>query len=294
MVDHARAYDELRPVNVASALALVELIAPTHAGGGGQGGGGGEGGRGGGEGGGGGGEGGGPGRARPPPLIVFVSSLSVIPRASAAASARWAATSAASLVPPACAAALESGYAQTKLVAEHHLAAAAAAGRIRLTVARLGLIGPPTAATAAAAAPAAAPSAVPSSAAAATAAPPGGPPLRDWLSLLLAAVEATGASPAGLTAGGLAETFLREPVSAEYLSAVARHEAAEVPAVSAIMGGMVASEVIKIISAKETPINNVFLFDSTTEFEGAGVTVRFGPSFDCPWGVDTGKPSPVD
>ena len=61
----------------------------------------------------------------------------------------------------------------SRLVAEHHLAAAAAAGRIRLTVARLGLIGPPAAATAAAAA----------------VGPPSASLLRDWLSLLLSAVE---------------------------------------------------------------------------------------------------------
>ena len=116
-------------------------------------------------------------------------------------------------MPPACAAALETGYAQTKLVAEHHLAAAAAAGRIRLTVARLGLVGPPAAATAVAAPSAAAPSA-----ATAAAAPPGGSPLRDWLSLLLGAVEATGASPAGLTAGGRSVARLPVDVAAAALA----------------------------------------------------------------------------
>jgi nucleoside-diphosphate-sugar epimerase len=206
-VDHARTYEELRPVNAASALALVELLAPTHAGGGGRDGGGG---------------GGGSDRARP--LIVFVSSLSVIPLASAAASARWAAGSAASLVPPACAAALETGYAQTKLVAEHHLAAAAAAGRIRLLVARLGLIGPPAAAAAAA------PSAAAPSATATAAAPPFGSPLRDWLSLLLGAVEATGASPAGLTSGGRSVARLPVDVAAAALAEqAARYEDASPP-----------------------------------------------------------------
>ena len=100
-----------------------------------------------------------------------------------------------------------------RLVAEHHLAAAAAVGRIRLTVARLGLIGPPAAPAAAVAPPAAAPSA-----AAAAAAPPGGSPLRDWLSLLLGAVEATGASPAGLTAGGRSVARLPVDVAAAALA----------------------------------------------------------------------------
>lgn len=48
-------------------------------------------------------------------------------------------------MPPTCAAALESGYAQSKLVAEHRLASAAADGRIRLHIGRLGLIGAPSA-----------------------------------------------------------------------------------------------------------------------------------------------------
>ena len=41
--------------------------------------------------------------------------------------------------------------------------------------------------------------------------------------------------------------------------------------------GIVAAEVVKIISAKEAPINNVFLFDATvTDDNAAGVAVRFG------------------
>ena len=48
---------------------------------------------------------------------------------------------------------------------------------------------------------------------------------------------------------------------------------------------MVASEVIKVISGKERPINNAFFFDGAT---GDGMVQRLGPSFECPWGVDKG------
>ena len=134
-----------------------------------------------------------------------------------------------------------------KLLAEHLLAAAASCGRIRLIIARLGLLGPAAAAStsataasaslAATAAPAstastasaastASPSSTLSAASSATAADSavavsstasaadasalstaaaaadGRSQLRDWLSLLLCAVRATGASPAGIASGG--------------------------------------------------------------------------------------------
>eukprot|EP00316_Scyphosphaera_apsteinii_P020487 CAMPEP_0119314624 /NCGR_PEP_ID=MMETSP1333-20130426/33409_1 /TAXON_ID=418940 /ORGANISM="Scyphosphaera apsteinii, Strain RCC1455" /LENGTH=372 /DNA_ID=CAMNT_0007319773 /DNA_START=20 /DNA_END=1135 /DNA_ORIENTATION=+ len=86
-----------------------------------------------------------------------------------------------------------------------------------------------------------------------------------------------------LAEANLSEGFLREAVDAEFVAKVAEHNGMEVPAVCAIMGGMVASEVVKIISGQEAPINNVFLFDATTDSGGAGVVVRMGPSFKCLW-----------
>jgi hypothetical protein len=186
-----RSYDALRTANVCAATALVDLVAPrahtprgavTDAL---------------------------PGAQQlpprspsPPPLIVFVSTMSVIPTAEAALAAQWEGA-AETLVPPACAAALESGYAQSKLVAEHRLAAAARIGVVRVRIARLGLLGAPTA---------------PSHQLAR------GAQLadrRDWLSLLLCAVEATGASPAGLTSGQRSVAVLPVDMAAATLAALA-------------------------------------------------------------------------
>ena len=49
--------------------------------------------------------------------------------------------------------------------------------------------------------------------------------------------------------------------------------------------GMVASEVIKVISGKERPINNALFFEGLTS---DGLVQRLGPSFDCTWGLDKG------
>ena len=59
----------------------------------------------------------------------------------------------------------------------------------------------------------------------------------------------------------------------------------ELAPVCAIVGGIVASEVIKVISGKELPINNAFFFDGLAS---NGIVQRLGPSFDCPWGIDKG------
>ena len=56
--------------------------------------------------------------------------------------------------------------------------------------------------------------------------------------------------------------------------------------VCAVVGGVIANEIIKIISGKERPINNAFLFDALS---GEGVVQRLGPCFDCPWGIDKGE-----
>ena len=68
---------------------------------------------------------------------------------------------------------------------------------------------------------------------------------------------------------------------------VARSAGAELAPVCAVVGGMVAAEVVKIISGKEEPINNSFFYEA---LEGNGVVKRLGPSTRCPWGVDRGVP----
>ena len=194
-VDHARPYEALRATNVGAIRGLIEVLSmvsssssPLSS------------------------------SPRPPPTFVFVSTMSVIPAASAAAAVGWTQAkvdAADGLVPPTCAAALESGYAQSKLVAEHQLAAAASRGEVRLVIARLGLIGSP--------------------------APPqreaaagdegdddgvGGVDdlglRRDWLSLLLCAVRQTGASPAGLTSGQRSVAVLPVNVAASALVTLAQ------------------------------------------------------------------------
>lgn len=71
----------------------------------------------------------------------------------------------------------------------------------------------------------------------------------------------------------------------EYLAKLATASAIELAPVCAIVGGLIASEVLKVISGKERPINNALFFDGTTS---DGVVLRLGPAFDCPWGVDKG------
>ena len=72
----------------------------------------------------------------------------------------------------------------------------------------------------------------------------------------------------------------------EYMAQIAESVGHELAPVCAILGGMVASEVIKIISGKERPINNAFFFDGVTS---DGICLRLGPSFECPGGVDKGE-----
>uniref|UniRef100_A0A6T0ECP7 THIF-type NAD/FAD binding fold domain-containing protein n=1 Tax=Chrysotila carterae TaxID=13221 RepID=A0A6T0ECP7_CHRCT len=93
-----------------------------------------------------------------------------------------------------------------------------------------------------------------------------------------------------LHAAGLSEDFLRDPLTSDFVSTVFGAAHAQVPAVCAILGGLVAAEVVKLIGGKEPPINNVLLFDATTPRETAGVVVRLGPSFQMPWGRDSGQP----
>lgn len=58
-------------------------------------------------------------------------------------------------------------------------------------------------------------------------------------------------------------------VSPVWLEQVGRHADAELAPVCAIVGGVVASEVIKVISGKGAPINNAFFFDALQTSEGA-------------------------
>jgi ubiquitin-like 1-activating enzyme E1 A len=71
-----------------------------------------------------------------------------------------------------------------------------------------------------------------------------------------------------------------------YLAEVAQNVGFELAPVCAVVGGMVASEVIKIISNKERPVNNTFFFDGTS---ADGIILRLGPSFDTSSGVDKGE-----
>lgn len=58
-------------------------------------------------------------------------------------------------------------------------------------------------------------------------------------------------------------------MSPVWLEQVGRHADAELAPVCAIVGGVVASEVIKVISGKGAPINNAFFFDALQTSEGA-------------------------
>ena len=75
-------------------------------------------------------------------------------------------------------------------------------------------------------------------------------------------------------------------VTPTYLAEVAQNVGFELAPVCAVVGGMVASEVIKIISNKERPVNNSFFFDGTS---ADGIILRLGPSFDTSSGVDKGE-----
>ncbi|EOD40993.1 hypothetical protein EMIHUDRAFT_439421 [Emiliania huxleyi CCMP1516] len=98
---------------------------------------------------------------------------------------------------------------------------------------------------------------------------------------------------------GLKETFLREPLTAEYVATVVRHAATELSPMCAIVGGTVAAEVIKLVEiaagkGQVAPINNVLLFDNSDGAQAAGITGRFGPAFRTDdGGVDKGTPQPV-
>lgn len=80
-------------------------------------------------------------------------------------------------------------------------------------------------------------------------------------------------------------------LSDEYLSTLAQTHAIEFAPVAAVVGGMVAAEVTKLIGGKDKPINNALFFDGTTS---DGIVVRLGPSYDAPWGRDTGDFKRVD
>jgi molybdopterin/thiamine biosynthesis adenylyltransferase len=65
---------------------------------------------------------------------------------------------------------------------------------------------------------------------------------------------------------------------------VGKNASTELAPVCAIMGGMVAAEVIKIISGKDAPINNLFLFDAAT---ASGELRPLTPARDAP------QPAPI-
>ena len=85
---------------------------------------------------------------------------------------------------------------------------------------------------------------------------------------------------------------LAPEVTPVYLAEIARNVGCELAPVCAVLGGMVASEVIKIISGREQPINNVLFFNGLS---ANGVVARLGPSFDCPGGgLDKGDFTAVE
>uniref|UniRef100_A0A7S3B1H5 THIF-type NAD/FAD binding fold domain-containing protein n=1 Tax=Haptolina ericina TaxID=156174 RepID=A0A7S3B1H5_9EUKA len=91
--------------------------------------------------------------------------------------------------------------------------------------------------------------------------------------------------------GGLSDTFLASPLDDAFVRQVAATAKAELSPICAVVGGIVAAEVIKIISGKEAPINNAFFFDGAS---GDGVVQRVGPSFNTPWGMDSGVPRKME
>jgi len=75
-----------------------------------------------------------------------------------------------------------------------------------------------------------------------------------------------------------------------YLAQMAQTYHAEFAPVCAVMGGLIASEVIKLISGKERPINNCLFYDGATS---DAMVQRLGPSFDTSWGIDRGEFQPL-
>ncbi|KAL1523485.1 hypothetical protein AB1Y20_018423 [Prymnesium parvum] len=80
-----------------------------------------------------------------------------------------------------------------------------------------------------------------------------------------------------LDAAGLKEDFLSLPLDDAFIKQVAQCKGVELSPICAVLGGVVAAEVIKIIGRKEVPLSNSFFFDGNS---GEGVVLRLGPSFD--------------
>ena len=90
------------------------------------------------------------------------------------------------------------------------------------------------------------------------------------------------ARAARLAASGAADSAVPEDV----VRSVAEHASHELSPVCAIVGGIIGAELIKLISGKDPPMNNVFLFDG---HKSEGVVHRLGPSFDVDGAVDKGE-----
>ena len=90
------------------------------------------------------------------------------------------------------------------------------------------------------------------------------------------------ARAAYLKESGVAESFVPEDV----VRYVAEHASHELSPVCAIVGAITGAELIKLISGKDPPMNNVFLFDG---HKSEGVVHRLGPSFDVDGAVDKGE-----
>ena len=90
------------------------------------------------------------------------------------------------------------------------------------------------------------------------------------------------ARAARLAASGAADSAVPEDV----VQKVAEHASHELSPVCAIVGGIIGAELIKLISGKDPPMNNVFLFDG---HKSEGVVHRLGPSFDVDGALDKGE-----
>lgn len=96
---------------------------------------------------------------------------------------------------------------------------------------------------------------------------------------------------AGILEGDDAAAKWAQTVTHEFVAEIAQGIGHELAPVCAVMGGMIANEVIKLISGADRPINNALFFDGRS---CDGVVQRLGPSFDCPSGLDSGAWVPVE
>ena len=71
-----------------------------------------------------------------------------------------------------------------------------------------------------------------------------------------------------LEGAGTNKAHAAAQITDEYLEAFATASEVELAPVCAIVGGVIASEVIKVISGKERPLNNTFIFEGHPDMNG--------------------------